>query len=410
MRRIKQLTARRAATITKPGKYGDGLGLWLNVRPSGTRTWVFRFMRQGKAREMGLGPLHTISLAEARERALLARKQLIDGIDPIEARKEKTKAIQLAKASALTFKESSKRCIETHKITWKNQRHANQWTTTLETYVWSVFGDLPVQSIDTRLVMKTLKPIWTSKPETASRIRGRIERILDWARANGYREGENPARWRGHLDQLLPAHSLIHEVKHFAALSFEEIPDFMKALRRCDGISARALEFAILTACRSGEVRKANWLEMDLVNKVWTIPADRMKTGKTHRISLSFRALEVLKEMLKHGTEDFVFPGKKIGSPLSNMTLIKVLHRMGRKDITVHGFRSTFRDWTSEQTTYSRDVAEMALAHAIGNKVEAAYRRGDLLEKRRRLMADWATYCERPSEKGTVVSIGKSQK
>lgn len=406
MKQIEKLSARRVATVIKPGKYGDGLGLWLYVRSSGTKSWVYRYMRYGKAREMGLGSIHTLSLSEARDKAGQVRKLLLEGGDPIETNRKMKLAIKLSETTNPTYKKSAERFINTHKTGWKNKKHIAQWSSTHEKYVYKVFGDLSVQDIDTGLVLKVLEPIWNTKPETASRVRGRIERVLDWAKARGYREGENPARWRGHLENLLSTSSKARRVKHFAALPYQEIYEFMEALRKQVGISANALEFLILTAARSGEVRKANWKEIDLDLKLWVIPIERMKAAREHRVPLSGRAIVILNEMKKnHGQDGFVFPGAKRKSSLSNMSLSAVLRRMDHRDITVHGFRSTFRDWTAEQTSYPREVAELALAHSITNKVEAAYRRGDLIEKRQHLMGDWAAYCEQPQLEGDVVSI-----
>jgi len=402
-----RLSARKVATLRKRGRYADGGGLYLQVSQTGTKSWLFRYMLNGKARQMGLGAVHTVSLAEAREAALQCRKLLHEGIDPIQARRDERASKELEAATAMTFKDCAEAYIRSHSAGWRNAKHAAQWTTTLETYAYPVFGTLPVQLIDTGLVMQVLDPIWRTKTETASRLRGRIEAVLGWASARKYREGENPALWKGHLDKLLPAKSKIANVKHHAALPYDEIGGFMAQLSQRDSISARGLEFQILTACRSGEVLAATWPEMDLGNAVWTIPLERMKSRKEHRVPLSAGAIDVLEGLVEVSVSDFVFPGTKPNSPLSNMAFLQLLKRMGRGDLTAHGFRSTFRDWAAEQTAFSREVAEMALAHSIGDKVEAAYRRGDLFEKRRKLMEAWARCCKTSVEAdGKVVPIG----
>jgi integrase len=384
----------------------DGGGLYLQVTKGGARTWIYRFMLNRRAREMGLGPLHTVSLAEAREKARECRKLRLEGIDPIEARKAKRAEERLAEATAMTFQECAEAYIAAHKAGWKSPKHAKQWPSTLETYVYPVFGALPVQAVDVGLIMKALEPIWQSKPETASRVRGRIEAVLDWATARGYRKGENPARWRGHLDKLLPARAKVRKVEHHAALPYPEVGEFIAALRGQGGVAARALEFLILTTARTGEVIGARWDEFDPGAKMWTVPAERMKAGKEHRVPLSGRALAIIEEMKAARVNDhpFVFPGGRQGRPLSNMAMLQLLRRMGRHGLTAHGFRSTFRDWAAEQTHFPTEVAEMALAHTVSDKVEAAYRRGDLVQKRRELMEAWARYCEtRPG--GNIIPL-----
>lgn len=396
--KIKRLSARMVATAT-PGRYCDGGGLWLVIR-NGRRNWTFRYHRDGRARTMGLGPVATVSLADARERARKARELLLDGVDPIEARR----ADRGKRRNAITFRQATALYIATHGGSWRNPKHRAQWTNTLETYAWPIIGDVLVGKINTAAVLKVLEPIWQEKPETASRLRGRVERVLDWAAVRGDRAGENPARWKGHLQALLPAKA--RAVKHHAALHWGYTPDFMADLRMREGIGARALEFAILTAARSGEARGATWGELDLDAALWTVPACRMKARKQHRVPLAGRALAILRDMraLSDGEPgSLIFPGMKPGKPLSDMSLTAVLRRMGRDDCTTHGFRSAFRDWAAESTGFPREVAEQALAHAIGDKVEAAYRRGDLIEKRGRLMEAWAGFCERPAvERGNV--------
>jgi integrase len=397
MRDSKRLTAVAVAKQTRPGRYGDGGGLWLQVSSSGTKAWLFRYMLHGKARQMGLGPVHTITLAMARDKALECRRLLLEGIDPIEKRRAGRDEALIASAKGITFKECAERYIAAHEPGWRNSKHASQWKATLATYAYPLFGSLPVAAVDIGLILKALEPIWSTRAETAGRVRGRIESVLDWATARGYRKGENPARWRGHLDKLLPSRRKVAKVKHHAALPYSELPGFLTPLRSQEGIAARALEFTILTAARTGETIGATWAEIDLVGQVWTVPADRIKGGRAHRVPLSGRAIRILAEVPREG--DYVFPGGKKGKPLSNMALLQTLRRMKRDDLTSHGFRSTFRDWAAETTAYPNEVVEMALAHVIESKAEAAYRRGDLFEKRRRLMADWAMYCEAPAKR-----------
>ena len=397
-REIGRLTALKVEKTKGPGMYADGGGLYLRVTPEGTKNWVLRFMLAGKPRWMGLGPVSLFGLQEARGKAIDARRLRHEGIDPIEARKAARQQALLDAAKAITFRECAASYIAAHKAAWHNPKHAAQWAATLATYAEPVMGSLPVQAIDTALVTKVIEPIWSEKPETASRVRGRIESVLDWAKVRGYRQGENPARWRGHLENLLPARSKVRSVEHHAALLFAEIGGFISALRLEVGTAARALEFAILTAARTGEVIGATWGEIDLDGKVWTIPASRMKASREHRVPLSARAVEIVANMRKIVGGDIssktpVFSGAKPGKPLSNMSFLMLLRRMGYDNVTAHGFRSTFRDWCAERTSYPGDMAEMALAHAVGNKVEAAYRRGDLFEKRRRLMDEWAKFC-----------------
>jgi integrase len=406
--REMRLTALKVAKANRPGIYGDGGGLYLRVTNEGTKNWIFRFMLNGRARWMGLGPVALYTLQEARGKALEARRLRHEGIDPIDARRAARGRERLEAAKAITFKECAENYIKAHRVGWRNCKHAAQWGATLATYAHPVFGRLPVQAVDTALVIKVLEPIWATKPETAGRVRGRIESILDWAKARGYREGENPARWRGHLDKLLPARSKVRKVEHHAALPYTELPNFLQALREQEGVGARALEFTILTAARTGETIGATWAEMDFRENIWNIPAKRMKAGEEHRVPLSARAVAILKEMqaCRH-TEDenaFVFPGLKIGKSLSNMAFLMLLRRMG-KDLTAHGFRSTFRDWAAERTSFQNHIVEKALAHAVSDKVEAAYRRGDLFDKRRKLMDAWAVYCEGPPRGGDIVSI-----
>jgi integrase len=315
------------------------------------------------------------------------------GIDPIAARTAERQQAVLQSAKAMTFRQCAEAYVAAHKAGWKNQKHADQWSATLQTYAYPVLGDVSIQAVDVALVMKVLDPIWAAKTETASRLRGRIERVLDWAAVRGFREGDNPARWRGHLDHVLPQPGKVKRVVHHAALPYDEIASFMAELRQLPGIAAMALEFAILTAARTGEVIGATWAEMDLDRAIWTIPAGRMKGGREHRVPLSEPALAILKKLheAKHG--EYVFPGGRTGKSLSNMALLTLLRRMKRSHITAHGFRSTFKDWAMECTSFPSEASEMALGHAVGDKVEAVYRRGDLFEKRHELMQAWGQTC-----------------
>lgn len=377
------------------GWHADGGNLYLFVRDA-SRSWVFRFTSpDGKRKNMGLGSLDTVTLANARSLAKELRAKVKNPTaptDPIIERQEFRATVRAEKARAMTFKQCAAACIEALRSGWKNSKHAAQWESTLETYAYPTIGTLPVADVDTPLVIKILLPIWTTKNETASRLRGRIEKVLSWATANGFRRGENPARWRGHLDNLLAAPSKVQTVEHHAALPFKEMGTFMAELRKRDGIGARALEFAILTAARSGEVRGATWLEIDLSERVWTIPAARMKAKKEHRVPLSDATVTLLQALPRFENEEIVFPSAKAGAPLSDMTLTGVLRRMGRGGLTAHGFRSTFRDWAGETTAYSRETIEHALAHQLTDKAEAAYARGTMFDKRRRLMDDWSKY------------------
>jgi integrase len=354
---------------------------------------------------MGLGSLSKVPLATARNAAEQCRKLLGCGLDPVAERNTERERAALEVAKAITFSEAAERYISAHQSKWRNEKHVGQWRATIATYVEPVFGKMAVQTVDTGLVLSVLEPIWTTKRETASRLRGRIENVLDWATARGLRQGENPARWKGHLKHLLPTRTAI-ATKHHAAMPYGDISAFTDPLRAQEGISPRALEFTILTAARTGETIGARWSEINFLDKVWTIPASRMKGGTEHRVPLCDRAVAILSEMEAVRVSDFVFPGWKHGKPLSNMAMAKVLERMGRDDVTVHGFRSSFRDWAAEQTAYASEVVEKALAHAIRNDVEAAYRRGDLLEKRRQLLGAWEAYCAEPrAMSGEVIPL-----
>ena len=390
---IHKLNALAVARANRRGYLADGGGLYLQISATGAKSWVFRYRHDGKLREMGLGATHTISLAEAQDAALQQRKARVAGEDPIAARKQARATARLASAKAKTFKEVAELYIDEHRAGWGNVKHAAQWTATLTAYAYPKLGALPVQGIDASLIHDVLAPIWSTKTETATRVRQRIEAILDYAAVRGWRAGENPARWRGHLDKMLPAPAKVAKPGHHAALPYGEIGPFMTDLRVRNATAARALEFAILTAARTGEVLGAKWSEINLAEALWTVPADRMKAKRDHRVALSEPALAVLRPLYDLRVGEWVFVGAK-GRPLSNMALLQLLKRMDRSDLTAHGFRSTFRDWAAECTDYPSEAVEMALAHAVGNKTEAAYRRGDMFEKRRQLMADWAGACE----------------
>jgi integrase len=393
-RTLNKLTALRVAKFRDAGRYGDGGGLWLQISPAGTRSWLFRFMRDGRARMMGLGSLDTIGLADARERAREARKALLDGIDPIEARKTSRQALAARESKRITFREAAEQAVAVFQDEWLNPKHGQQWPATLETYVYPVIGKLSVADIDAGHIEKLLRPIWTQKHETARRVRQRVERILGWAAAAGYRSSENPAAL-ANVGPLLASGKKIKKVRHQPAMPYDELPPFMAELRASSFISARALEFTILTATRTSEVTGARWPEIDFAAKVWTIPPERMKANREHRVPLSRAALALLAALPREG-DGYVFPGAKAHRPLSNMAMLEMLRGMRSEGYVVHGFRSSFRDWAGEQTNFPRDVAEAALAHALRDKTEAAYRRGDALEKRRRLMEAWAEYCAKP--------------
>ncbi len=427
---VNRLTDRQVRGMVVPGRYPDGDGLYLCVsdgRRNGSlnRSWVLRVRVRSldgddrlvaRTREMGLGSLEHTSLSAAREKAREARRIAQDGGDPVTSKAESIRQILLAEkraaaeaARAMTFKQCAEAFIAMQGVTWRNAKHSSQWTATLERYVLPIFGSVSVAEIDVGMVTKALVPIWTTKAETARRVRGRIESILDWATVRGHRQGDNPARWRGHLEMALPARTRLSGPRRHAALPIDEMPEFMIRLRAAVGAGARALEFAILTAARTGEVLGATWPEFDLQRAVWTIPADRMKAGKEHRVPLSTGAIALLSAAnasSAHAGEGFVFRAPKDRGALSNMAMLMSLRRLGREDLTSHGFRSTFRDWTAERTSFSSEVAEGALAHTIANKVEAAYRRGDLFDKRRALMQTWSDYCD--GDRADVVQLKRT--
>ena len=401
----KELGALAVSKLNQPGLHfvGSVPGLALQVRAGSGRSWILRAVMGRKRRDMGLGAYPSVSLAQARQKASEAREMMRQGIDPLERQRAALSALRASLATQITFKETAQAYMAAHESGWKNAKHTQQWRNTLKEYAYPVFGELLVNDVQKEHVLEALKPIWNSKNQTASRLRGRIELVLSYAMQAGYRtESLNPARWKGGLDKLLGAPSKIQEIKHFRALPISEMGDFMAKLTRVQGQGARALEFAILTAARSGEVRGALWSEIDLKAKIWTIPASRMKAGREHRIPLSTSAISLLDKQPTTDS-DIVFLAPK-GGTLSDMTLTGVLRRM-KVNVTAHGFRSTFRDWVAERTNYPNEAAEMALAHAIGNKAEAAYRRGDLYEKRSLMMEEWARYVYTNEPPATVHSI-----
>ena len=413
MARTGKLSAVEVTKAKGPAVLHDGGGLYLRVAASGAKSWVYRYQLEGKRRDMGLGAFPDVSLADARAKSSAQRQRRQDGVDPLAAKAAERQAERLEMAKGRSFREAAEEFITRNEAGWRNAKHRDQWRSTLATYAYPVVGDLPVVAVDTGLVVQILDPIWSTKPETASRVRGRIEAVLDAATVRGYRQGPNPAMWKGNLAHILPARSKVRKVEHHAALPFSELPLFMVELRTQEAVSARALEFLILTAARTGEVLGATWGEIDLDANVWTVPAGRMKAGKEHRVPLSDTALAVLDKVrplavMKNGKPDStapVFPGTRRALPLSNMVMLMLLRRMDRDDLTAHGFRSTFSDWAAERTAYPREVVEMALSHAIENRVEAAYRRGDLFDKRRQLMDAWARFCAEPMVTGQVVSL-----
>jgi integrase len=410
--RTGHLNAMKVAKLVrekKRGHYGDGGGLYLAISRWGTASWTFRYRiggRRGPLREMGLGPLGTFDLAEAREEARKQRQLRYAGRDPLEERRAAREKKKLEEAKAMTFKACAEAYIKSHAASW-SMRHADEWPRSLGEYVYPVFGELPVQAVDVGLVMKALEPIWQTKTVTAGRVRGRIESVFDWATARRYRTGENPARWRGHLENLLPRVDKVRRVEHLPALPYDQVPSFMEELRGLDGVTARALEFAILTAGRTGEIVHARWDEIDNPDdaKIRMIPGERMKSGKEHKIPLSEPAAAIVKQMSAVRCSDFVFPGQKPGRPFEASAMMALLRRW-RPGTTVHGFRSAFSDWCAERTNFPAEVREMALAHAVGNKVEEAYRRGDLFEKRRQLAEAWAKFLATPvPASDNVISI-----
>jgi integrase len=389
----KVLTARGIQALG-PGKHVDGEGLTLVLADGGRGKWVLRYFVGGKRRELGLGGYPAVSLAEARTKASDARRLVRDGQDPVDARKVETEKVP-------TFAECAARYIEAQAPGWSNAKHAAQWTSTLDTYARPIIGARPVDQVGTEDVLKILQPIWTTKTETAKRVQGRVENILDWAAARKYRAAENPARWRGHLDKLLPRPGKVAKPVHHPAMPYHDVPAFMATLADLGSVSALALRFLILTATRTGETLLSTWGEIDLEARIWTIPGARMKAGQMHRVPLSDAAMDVLRALPRIEDNPYCFPGARHGRPLSNMALLQLMRGMGygvggdRGPYVPHGFRSAFRDWAGEVSSFPRDVCEMALAHVIESKVEAAYRRGDLFAKRAAMMDAWADWCGR---------------
>jgi integrase len=406
-RKACELSALEVGRLTAAGMHAVGgvAGLYLQVKPP-ARTWVLRAKVGERRRDMGLGGFPDVPLALAREKARQARLQIERGVDPIEARREAKSALKARAAAARTFQECAIGYMDAKSAEWRNPKHRQQWANTLEQYAYPVLGQLLVRDVKLAQVLRVLEPIWRTKTETSSRLRGRLESVLGWATVRGFRDGENPARWRGHLDKLLPAPTKMAVVQHHRAMNRDAVADFLTELRAKGGTGARALELVLLTVARSGEVRGARWSEFDLDRAEWLVPGERMKAGKDHRVPLSPPAVKLLHSLPRLTGMDLVFPSTK-GTPLSDMTLTKVMRDLGHEAVP-HGFRSTFKDWAAERTSYPNEVSEMALAHTIGDKVEAAYRRGELFDKRRRMMDDWAKFCEQPARSGAVLPMRRN--
>jgi integrase len=402
MRMHERLTALAVRHAKQRGLHPDGLGLCLQVARNGSKSWIYRYRIGSRRRYLGLGSARDVTLAEARERAAVARSVLQNGQDPIEVKQGRRAATMLTAAKAMTFLKAATSYIEAHRAGWSINT-TTDWVGSLAKHAYPIIGALPVSEIDTGLVLKVVEPLWSVKTEIANRVRGRIENILDWSKVRGFREGENPARWHGHLESLLPAKSKVAPVEHHAALPYVELPAFMVALRQDSAIASRALEFTILTASRSNEVYLADWSEIDLQTRVWTVPGARMKAGKDHRVPLSDAATALLGALPAPHT-GIVFQGVNRGRPLGKTAMSLILHRVGRDDVTVHGMRSAFRDWAAERTNYPHEVCEAALAHAVGNAVSRAYRRTDQFERRVRLMADWSSFCAGKEESSATVT------
>lgn len=407
-KKVTEMSAIELRRIQEPGRYSVGgvAGLILEVRQTDSKSWILRVVVGDKRRHFGLGSYPEISLARAREKAREIREKIREGIDPAEERRQRRLALMGKRT--ITFKEAVVRCFEKKAAEFKSQKHASDWFSSVERFAFPVIGNTRVDEVFLTDILAILDPIWTKKTETATRLRQRLEYILNWATVSGYRQGDNPARWKGHLDAILPKPTKIKKVEHFAALPWKAIPDFMTDLRARKGISARALEFLILTAARSGEVRFATWDEIDFSARIWAIPANRMKAGKEHTVPLSDDALKLLKALPRFEGSDYIFPAPR-GGALCDMSLSALCRRM-KVDAVPHGFRSSFRDWCAESTNFAREVAEMALAHTIESSVEAAYRRGDLLKKRRHLMESWATFCWAPRVDEKVTAINQTAK
>jgi integrase len=396
--RTGKLTALQVQRAKKSGMLNDGAGLYLQNGSA----WILRYKRAGKSHYLGLGPLFLVGLAEARQKAIEARRLLLDGKDPLAERR----ASRAARAKAMTFHEVSESYIAAHRPGWRSAKHGTQWEQSLADYAYPIIGDMEPDAIGVDDILRVLAPIWTSRPVTAGRVRNRIELILDAAKARGLRSGENPAAWRGHLDKLLPAKAKVHAVEHHAAMPYSEVAGFMAELRQQGSVGATALAFTILSAVRSGETLGARWDEIDLGERLWTVRASRVKSGREHRVPLSDPALAILKKMAAIRSNDFVFPGRLHERPLSGEAMKHVLQRSGRVNVTIHGFRSAFRDWSGNETHFPREICEQALGHAVGNAVEQAYRRSDALDKRRKLMGAWADFVE-PDERGKVISFAR---
>ncbi|MGH1457214.1 MAG: tyrosine-type recombinase/integrase [Alphaproteobacteria bacterium] len=406
----KELKPLAVAKLNKPGMHfvGGVTGLALRISSTGSRSWILRATVGNKRRDMGLGRYPEISLAKAKELTVEQRLKIRDGIDPILARQNAQAALKAEQASFISFEEAAQQYINAHRAGWKNAKHASQWSNTLKAYAYPVLSGLHVKDVTVDHILQVIEPIWQTKTETANRVRNRIELVLDWAKARGSRTGDNPARWKGNLDALLPAPSRVSKVSHHKAMDWRDVSAFMQELKQQDSVGAKALMLTILTATRSGEVRKATWDEIDLEQAVWTIPAERMKAGKEQRIPLSPEAVAILRKQPHIADIPYIF-SNKVGKPLSDMALTQLLRRM-ELDCTVHGFRSTFRDWAGETTAFPREVIEHALAHKLKDKAEAAYARGDLFTKRRKLMAAWADFLKQTqTEQSRVVPINKKE-
>jgi integrase len=409
-KKAKELEAIQVKRLTKPGLHAVGgvAGLLLQVTPTGARSWILRTMVGAKRRDIGLGGFPDVTLAMAREKAREAKEMIKHGIDPVEQRKAARGALMAAQAKGVSFDECAQQFIKSKTVEFSNPKHAAQWTSTLRDYASPLIGRLPVAEVELAHIVKVLEPIWRTKTETATRVRGRIESVLAWATVSGYREGDNPARWKGNLDAVLPKPAKLKNVQHHKALPWQNMSDFMQKLRQRQGMAARCLEFTILTGLRSGEVRGAKWQEIDLQANTWTVPAERMKMKKAHTVPLCDDAVKLLEQLPRFKDNGLVFPGAR-GGVLSDVGVTRPIRAMGY-DVTVHGFRSTFRDWIAESTSYPHHVQEMALAHAVGNAVERAYRRGDLLAKRTNLMRDWCKFINSPASSGEVVGIREGAK
>lgn len=408
-RKAEELGALAVSRLKTPGVHfvGGVAGLAMQIEPTGSRSWILRYMVAGRRRDMGLGGFPDVTLAGARDLAREARVKIKNGIDPIEDGRKARSELKAQRAKNVSFKSCAEDYIEAHSPSWRNLKHRAQWSASLETYAYPHFGELLVRDVEVPHVLAALKPIWTTKTETATRMRGRIESVLDWATAREYRSGPNPARWKGHLSHMLPAPRRVAKREHLKALPIDAMGAFLQTLRAVPDLSARALEFGILTAARPGETRGAVWEEIDLKAGIWQIPGERMKAHKDHRVPLSPKAVALLEALPRFTDTNLVFPSPR-GKMMSDMTLTALMRRLGAEAVP-HGFRSTFRDWAAERTAYPGDMAEMALAHTIPDKVEAAYRRGDMFEKRRRMMADWSDFCDKVApEAGQVIPIRAS--